>query len=326
METIMIIDMHSHYFPLDALRAQKAVPLQINDERDGSHTLQVGGHSLNIDHDLVDLDAQRDALQRQKLNRRTLMPPPYTILYELPAAEGLAWSRLLNDGTSAAARSDPASFVGFATVPLQDPTAAVAELHRATEELGLEGVEILTNIDGAGLDNPALEPFWAAVEQLRIPMLIHPNNVLGVDRLGPFYLRNLLGNPTETAQAGARLLFSGVMERHPHIKIILSHGGGSLPHLMGRMQHGFEVRPECRAFTANPLAQLNHFYYDTVVFDPLILRHLIEIVGISQVVLGTDFPFDMGETDPVDFVSNAGLSDDERDAILSAGERLLERE
>jgi aminocarboxymuconate-semialdehyde decarboxylase len=321
----MIVDLHSHYFPLDALRAQSAWPLSISDEPDGSCTLQFAGHRLNIEPDLFDLDRQREALRQQRLDRRTLMPPPYTILYELPAADGLAWSRLLNDGTSAAARSDPSAFVGFATVPLQDPDAAVAELHRAIDELGLEGVEILTNIAGAGLDDPALEPFWSAVEASRVPMLIHPNNVLGLDRLGPYYLRNLLGNPTETAQAGARLLFSGVMDRHPEIKIVLSHGGGTLPHLIGRLQHGFEVRPECRQFSADPISNMNRFCYDTVVFNPLILRHLIDLVGLDRIVLGTDYPFDMGEIDPVGFVSNAGLGDDARDLILNAGERLLAR-
>lgn len=321
----MIVDLHSHFFPLDALRTQSALPISISDEPDGSRTVRIAGHHLNIEPDLFNLDRQREASQRQMLDRRTLMPPPYTILYELPPDDGLAWSRLLNDGTSAAARSDPSAFVGFATVPLQEPDAAVAELHRAIEELGLEGVEILTNIDGAGLDDPALEPFWSAVEALRIPMLIHPNNVLGVDRLGPYYLRNLLGNPTETAQAGARLLFSGVMDRHPEIKIILSHGGGTLPHLIGRLQHGFEVRPECRQFSADPISKMNRFYYDTVVFNPLILRHLIDLVGLDRIVLGTDYPFDMGETDPVGFVSNAGLGDDARDLILNAGERLLAR-
>ncbi|HEX3721503.1 MAG TPA: amidohydrolase family protein [Nitrolancea sp.] len=319
----MIIDMHSHYFPLDALRNQRTISLSFADEDDGSHTVSILQHRLNLDYDLVDLDRQRAALHRQKIDRRTLMPPPFTILYELHADDGLAWSRLLNDGTSAAARSDPGSFVGFATVPLQNPTMAVAELQRAVNELGLEGVEILSNIDGDGLDNPALEPFWAAVEALRIPILIHPNNVLGVDRLGPYYLRNLLGNPTETAQAGARLLFSGVLERYPELKIILSHGGGTLPHLIGRLQHGFEVRPECHQFSDDPIARMNRFYYDTVVFNPMILRHVIDIVGIEQVVLGTDFPFDMGETDPVDFVSTAGLSTEARDLILNAGERLI---
>jgi len=321
----MIVDLHSHYFPLDTLRDQSALPLTVSDEADGSSAVQFAGHRLNIEPELFDLERQREALQRQALDRRTLMPPPYTILYELPPAEGIAWSRLLNDGTSAAAKSDPGSFVGFATVPLQEPVAAVDELHRAIGDLGLEGVEILTNIDGAGLDDPALESFWSAVEMLRIPLLIHPNNVLGLDRLGPYYLRNLLGNPTETAQAGARLLFSGVMDRHPEIKIILSHGGGSLPHLIGRLQHGFEVRPECRQFSADPISKMNRFYYDTVVFNPLILRHIIDIVGLDQIVLGTDYPFDMGETDPVGFVRSAGLSEAEQQRVLGAGERVLDR-
>lgn len=322
----MIVDLHSHFFPLDTLRTQGALPLTISDEPDDTCTVQVAGHRLNIEPELYDLKRQREALQRQALDRRTLMPPPYTILYELPPAEGIAWSRLLNDGTSAAAHSDPAAFAGFATVPLQDPSAAIEELHRAIDELGLEGVEILTNIDGAGLDDPALEPFWIAVEALRVPLLIHPNNVLGLDRLGPYYLRNLLGNPTETAQAGARLLFSGVMDRHPEIKIILSHGGGSLPHLIGRLQHGFEVRPECRQFSADPISNMNRFYYDTVVFNPLILRHLIDLVGLDRIVLGTDYPFDMGETDPVGFVSAALPNSDERDTVLGTGERVLGRD
>ena len=319
----MIVDLHSHYFPLDTLREQNALPLTINHEADGSRTVQVAGHRLNIEPELFDLDRQRAALRRQRLDRRTLMPPPYTILYEFPPDAGLTWSRLLNNGTSIAAKSNPASFIGFATVPLQDPAAAVVELQRAISDLGLEGVEILTNINGTGLDDPALEPFWSAVESLHVPLLIHPHNVLGLDRLGPYYLRNLLGNPTETAQAGARLLFSGVMDRHPEIKIILSHGGGSLPHLIGRLQHGFEVRPECRQFSDDPISKMNRFYYDTVVFNPLILRHIIDIAGLDQVVLGTDYPFDMGEPDPVGFVSHAGLSNAERMRLLSAGERLL---
>src|SRR6185312_12150845 len=320
----MIIDMHSHYFPLDLLRQQSTVPLDVQDAGE-SYVVQLGAHSLGIDHDLVDLDRQRAANQSQRVDRRALMPPPFTILYELSPAEGLAWSKLLNDGTSQAARSDPDAFVGFATVPLQDPNAAVDELRRAVNELDLAGVEILTNIDGGGLDDSALEPFWSATEALRVPILIHPNNVAGAERMGAFYLRNLLGNPTETAQAGARLLFSGVLERHPDLKIILSHGGGSLPHLIGRMQHGFEVRPECREFSSDPISRMNRFYYDTVVFNPLILRHVIEIVGIDQLVLGTDFPFDMGETNPIDFISTAVLGDEGRDRILTAGERLLDR-
>ncbi len=321
----MVIDLHSHFFPLDSVRNATGLNVAVFEQPDGSITVTVAGRPLAISPDLIELDIQRTALHDQRLDKRTLMPPPYTILYELDAEDGQVWSRAINDGISAAAKSDPDAFVGFATVPLQNPASAVVELERAVGELGLSGVEILTNVDGSGLDNPELEPFWAAVERLDVPMLVHPHNVAGSERMGAFYLRNLIGNPTETAQAGARILFAGVLERYPGLKIILSHGGGALPHLIGRLRHGYEVRPECRERAGNPIDQLRHFYFDTIVFDPLILRHLVEVVGVEQVVLGTDFPFDMGETDPVGFIERSGLSDRERKTILTAGERLLAR-
>ena len=320
----MIIDLHSHYFPLDAVRSG-GMDVAVSDGADGSLIVRAADHKLDIDRDLVDLRAQHDALTRQRLDRRTLMPPPYTILYELEGDTGLHWARMLNDGTAAAQRSNPDVFVGFATVPLQSPSSAVDELHRAIGELGLQGVEILTNVDGNGIDDPAYEPFWGAAASLGVPVLIHPNNVAGGERMGAYYLRNLVGNPTETAQAGARILFAGVLERHPRLKIILSHGGGAMPHLIGRLRHGYEVRPECRERAANPIEQIRNLYYDTIVFDPLILRHLVEIVGVDRVAVGTDFPFDMGETNPIGFVETSGLSDRDCQTILQAGERLLSR-
>src|SRR5262249_36866373 len=129
--------------------------------------------------------------------------------------------------------------------------------------------------------------------------------------------------PTETAIAGARLLFGGVLERYPGLRIILSHGGGSLAHISGRLQHGYAVRPEARERAQDPLGNLRRLYYDTIVFDPLILRNLVAIVGASQVVLGTDFPFDMGEETPVSFVRESGLPASEQEGILNAADRLL---
>lgn len=317
----MITDLHSHYLPLDALEALGAEsPIRPESDAGVEIRLSLLGRSLVLERGVFDLDEQRRALARQRLDRRALMVPPFTALYELPDAQGIAWARSLNDATAAAVRAYPEDFVGFATVPLQSDQAA-AELERAAG-LGLRGVEILSSVDGAGLDSPALEPFWAAAERLRLPVLIHPHYVAGAERLGDYYLRNLLGNPSETAHAGARLIFGGVLERHPALKVILSHGGGALPQVIGRLQHGAEVRAEAR-HAQSPREQLSRLYFDTIVFDATLLRHLVDLVGAAQLVVGTDYPFDMGEERPVEFVSQAGLSVAERDAILHAGDRLL---
>jgi aminocarboxymuconate-semialdehyde decarboxylase len=319
----MIIDLHSHYFPLDAVRGMADVAVEATERADGSVRFALGGQAMTVPAQLFSLEMQLEDLHRQQLARRVMQAPPFTILYELPPDQGVTWSRRLNDGIAAAARSHPESFIGFATVPLQDVAAAVAELDRATVELGLRGVEILTSINGVGLDTPTLDPFWAEAERLDVPILIHPHDVAGAERLDGYYLRNLIGNPTETAIAGARLLFSGVLERFPSLRIILSHGGGSLPHISGRLRHGFAVRPEARERARDPLAQLGRLFYDTIVFDPLILRHLVAVVGASQVVLGTDYPFDMGEEAPVAFVRQAGLAAPDCDAILNAADRIM---
>ena len=254
------------------------------------------------------------------------MPPPFTLLYELPSDLGRRWSQALNDAIADSAQTFPDEFIGFATVPLQDVSAAVHELERAVKDLGLEGVEIATSVNGVGLDDRSLDPFWQISQDLNLPILIHPHYVSGADRMGSYHLRNLVGNPAETALAGARLLFGGVLERYPGLKIILSHGGGALPHLCGRLQQGFQVRSECRARASEPMDHLRHLYYDTIVFDEMILRHTVEIVGASQMVLGTDYPFDMSEDSPVSFVKRAQLPTNETAKILSAGDRLTSRE
>jgi aminocarboxymuconate-semialdehyde decarboxylase len=214
-------------------------------------------------------------------------------------------------------------FVGFATLPLQDVAAALLEFEHAAGALGLRGVTILTHIAGMELDDALLDPFWARAEQLRLPILVHPHQPAGAARMGDYYLRNLVGNPVETALAGARLLFGGVLERFPALAIILSHGGGALPGIAGRLAHGDRVRSETRVHTAAPLDGLRRLYYDTIVFDAQLLRSLVAQVGASQVVLGTDYPFDMGEETPVEFVRGAGLTDADVETVLSNGARLL---
>jgi aminocarboxymuconate-semialdehyde decarboxylase len=319
----MIIDMHSHYIPLDAVAAVGPDVVAVERAADGGYTFRAGAASLHLEPQLFDLERQRADLRRQGLDRRTLMLPPFALLYELPAEAGRRWARAVNDATAAVAREQADAFVGFATVPLQDVPPAVDELRRAITDLGLRGVEIATNIHEVELDDPALEPFWAVAEELRVPILVHPHAVAGANRMGEYYFRNLVGNPTETALAGARLLFGGVLARYPDLRFILAHGGGTLPQLIGRLAHGVAVRKEAVARTADPLAGLSRLYFDTIVFDHRMLRHLATVAEGGHVVLGTDYPFDMAEDDAIGFVRSSGLAEQEIAGILDSGERLI---
>lgn len=319
----MITDLHSHYFPLEAVRQLPDAPVQVTELGDGTYRLVANGHAFTLDRSLFELDQQRSDLRRQGLDARNLMPPPFTLLYELPPDDGVRWSRALNDAMAAAAAAYPNELIGFATVPLQDVPAAVEEARRAAQDLNLRGIEIATSVNGVGLDDPSLDPFWEVCQALGLPILIHPHYVSGAERMGGYHLRNLIGNPAETALAGARLLFGGVLERFPALHIILSHGGGALPHLVGRLRHGYRVRPECQERASAPIEHMSRLFYDTIVFDHSVLRHVAETVGTSQLILGTDYPFDMSEDQPVAFIRGAGFSDEETCQILNAGDRLI---
>ena len=319
----MTIDLHSHYFPLRAVDLLPPGIADVTAGADGAYAITIAGHHLPLSRSLVDLDQQLVDLERQRLTARTLMVPPFTLLYELEPATGAQWARAINEAIAETVTAAPDKLVGFGTVPLQDVAAAVSELSWAIVEGGLGGIEIATSVNGGGLDSPDLDPFWARAEELQIPILIHPHYVSGASRMQDYHLRNLIGNPTETALAGAKLLFGGVLERFPALRLILSHGGGALPHVVGRLRQGAAVRPECRTRATDPLAGLQKLYYDTIVFDQQILRHVAASVGASQLVVGTDYPFDMAEDDPVEFVRTSGLPKEDVDLILNAGRRLV---
>jgi aminocarboxymuconate-semialdehyde decarboxylase len=318
----MVIDLHSHYIPLEAANSAEA-GIRFDDPGSGEIAFRSPHQSMTLERQLFDLDIQTTDAVSQRLDRRILAVPPFCFQYELPAEAGIRWARALNDGYAAAAQTDPERFVPFATLPMQAPYEAIKELERAVGELGCRGVEIGSNINGVELDASELEPFWECVAAAGVPLLIHPHYIAGADRLNGYYLRNLIGNPTDTAIAGARLILSGILERHPELKIILSHGGGALPGILGRILHGYQVRPEARERTSDPAAAAKRLYCDTIVFEPRMLRYLVESFGAEQIILGTDYPFDMGMEQPVDFIETSDLSDRDVATILSNGDRLL---
>jgi len=240
-----------------------------------------------------------------------LSSTPFAFFYEVEDELAIELAQFQNDQLSDMVEKYPNHFSAMATLPLQAPEAALKELERAVKILGLRGVEIGSHVGKRELGDQAFWPIYEALEGLAVPIFIHPHHVAGMDRLQDFYLSNLIGNPLDTTIAAARLIFSGVLERYPRLKIILAHGGGQLPYIFGRIEHGYQVRPECKeAIHRSPRNFLNHFYFDTVTHSQEALQYLVSLVG-------SDYPYDMGDPDPSETVDQlTRITDEDRRKIV----------
>lgn len=278
---------------------------------------------------LTDPAARIEGMNRMGVDIQGLSTFVSEYFYWAPARVGAESARIQNDNLAEAVASYPDRFVALgATVPLQDVALAIAEMERAVEELGFKGLQIGGTVDGANLDEPRFRPFWAAVVAKGVPVILHPNGYPESQRFGDYFLVNCIGNPLETMVAATRLIFSGLFEEHPGLELVLPHGGGYLPFYAARADHTWEVRPETRSRIPDhpPSHYMRMLHYDTVVFQPVYLRHLVEVVGADHVLLGTDFPFDMSETDPLGLIAaTEGLSDDDRAAISGSNAARLYR-
>jgi aminocarboxymuconate-semialdehyde decarboxylase len=316
------IDMHTHVLADDTVKLmQKEIPslgLKMAPYDADNAVCEVagvayrpfprGGH--DIERRFKDMDAA-------EVDVHLLSVAPQTWLYGQEAAVGVAASAIQNDEIARHVKEHPDSFSGIATLPMQAPDKAADELRRAMRKLGLHGAMIGSNIGGKNLDDPSFEPLWAAAEELDAFMMIHPGNVAGADRLRSYYLGNLIGNPLDTTIAGACLIFGGVLERHPKLNFIMSHGGGFIPYQGGRWVHGWEVRPEPKVNVKHsPAPYLDRFLYDTIVHAKAPLEFLISSVGANRVFLGSDYPYDMGTGECVRQVRAANISAADRDIIL----------
>ena len=220
----------------------------------------------NLDERLADLDAMG-------LDRQLIMPPPPQCYYTVPLDIAVEAARIVNDGLAEYVARKPDRFVALGTVPMPDAGEAVNELERCMGQLGFKGVQILTNIAGKELSDPAFAPFWASAEELGALVVIHPNGFTHAERLRRFYFNNVIGNPLETTIALHYLIFDGVLERHPDLKILAVHGGGYLGAYWGRIDHAWGARSDCRADLPNPpTSYLRKVYFDTVVFTPRAAR------------------------------------------------------
>ena len=272
-----------------------------------------------VEQRLADMDAMGVDVQ-------VISPSPNQYYYwaEPDLARDLV--RIQNEGIAALCAAHPRRLRGLGTVALQHPAMAAEQLEHAVRVLGLEGVEISTSVEGWELDDPALEEFWTMADRLKAVVFIHPFGTTVGARLATHYLNNTIGQPLETTIALSRLIFSGLLDRHPGVRVLAAHGGGYLPTYLGRSEHANAVRPEAQTMARRPSDYLRDMYFDTVVHDGVALRHLVNIVGLSQVMVGTDYPYDMGHFSPHQLVAAMPNSNRaECEAILGGNARKLFR-
>lgn len=316
-----VIDIHCHRECAAAAALAKPEA-----DRLGRKPLQFG-NQLTKDVNKVQLENLRPKMESAEVriadmdemgvDIQALSVPPYQLFYWVDGATGLEAFRAINDDLAELVEAHPSRFVGLGAVPLQDPEAAVTELRRCSSELGFPGVEIATQIQGDELSNPRFETFWDTVEELEMVVFIHPTPFTHPERFMDHFFINMIGHPLEETLCAGRLIFDGVMERHPGLKIVFAHGGGYLPAYAGRFDHAYHARKDVSHGLPKPPSEyLAQFYFDTMVFEADQLGFLINKYGSDHVLLGTDYPYDMGEDDPLGLISKVdGLSDNDRDLI-----------
>lgn len=321
------IDIHAHYYP-DAYLGIIA--------EDGSRfgarfsagergpVIDVGLlHAGPLARKFTDLDLRIAEMDEQGVRVQALsLTQP--MVYWADGALGLRLSQAFNDALVTAHEAHPERLIGFAILPMQDPDLAVAELERVAKLPGIKGVYLATRILDRELSDPAFFPVYERIEAFGLPVFLHPLEVIGAERLAPYFLANLLGNPFDTAVAAAHLIFGGVLDRFPDLEICLPHAGGAFPYLVGRLNHGWKVRQECRHLAHGPETYLGRFYYDTISHSAEALEYLITRVGAERVMVGSDYCFDMGYEQPVRVVTeHPRLSEPEKALILGGNARQL---
>jgi aminocarboxymuconate-semialdehyde decarboxylase len=269
-------------------------------------------------------DALRDPqkkirdMDEKGIGLSVLSSTPFAFFYEVEDDLAVELARFQNDRLSEMVKQDPDRFAAMATLPLQVPGEALKELKRAIDKLDLRGIEIGSHVGKRELGDQVFWPVYEVLEKEGLPMFIHPHHVAGMDRLQNYYLNNLIGNPLDTTIAAANLIFSGVLEKFPSLKVVLAHGGGQLPYIFGRLEHGYQVRPECKETVhQSPRQFLRNFYFDIITHSQEALRYLISLAGSDHVLLGSDYPYDMGDLNPVQTVSQlSGIKARDRQKIM----------
>jgi aminocarboxymuconate-semialdehyde decarboxylase len=323
----MIVDVHAHAASEDFIRETAARPsygMPYEVRPDGSYATRGYGE---MDRLMWDLDGRLESLRRRGIDLQLISPSPRTISDHAHVV-GVEIARLMNRETANLVKRGGGRLGGMGVLPLEEPEKAADEIRRAVGEYGFRGACMPTSAAGRPLDLPELAPVWDALEELGLLVFMHATTAIARETLGQYTLNTVVAWPTEVTIAATRLIFSGVIERHPGLNLVLSHGGGTLPYLGGRLDLAYhaprhEANPACRAnITKPPSHYLSRFYYDTVVASPASLRFLIDLVGADRVMFGTDFPYEIGDADgAIALPVLASLPPAQREKILGRNAR-----
>jgi aminocarboxymuconate-semialdehyde decarboxylase len=320
--TARTIDIHNHGYSkkfIESCRRGEGERYGIRLAADprGESLLRPDGVSYVLQPKRADYPSQLSELATVGIDAIALSMPPYINFIGCEEKTVVWASQRINDGLAEVQQEYPGRIYGMGMVPLPHGRAAAAELTRAKQELGLHAVQILSSIEGRDLDDPEFLPFFERAEELQMLVLVHPDVRVIRDRLDKYYLQNLIGNPLETAIAIASLIFGGVLERFSKLKLVFAHGGGVAPSLIGRWRHGHANRPEPRSkFIGSVDEMFSHLYFDTVVYDPKVLRFLVDAMGADHVLLGTDHSGDMSCWRRVPEIRGLDFAEKEKELIL----------
>jgi aminocarboxymuconate-semialdehyde decarboxylase len=320
------IDIHSHLMPrayLEAMRDEEN-PYRGHIEHNTAKNreeivIPPSGRYVVVDQ-VIDPKAKIAELDRFGLDMAIVSPPAYALHHELMGSQAASHARLINDGMAAVQAEHGARLRTMAMLPLQEPELAVEELERVVDEHGMSAAVILANINGKNLDEPSFRPVFARLAERGVFLFIHALLTSGIERLSRYRLFNAIGNPLDDTIAIYSLIYGGILEEFPNLKICVAHGGGQAPYIVGRIDRGWRIHePVRQQIPKPPSAYLPMLYYDTILHDKRALRYLSDVVGTSQLMVGSDCPyhlFDMGDPDPVGTVDAMDISEEEKRLIL----------
>ena len=330
------IDIHHHFVPEqvieEGMRHGRALGVETLEGKDGSIYFSFGGRQYALQQGLTDVEPRLAMMDKAKIALAVLDPSTNILGYDLGGEKAESWCQLYNECVSEFLKKYPDRFAAMAAVPIQEPQRAARVLEHAVTQLGFRGAYIATNVNHRYYDNDEFDPFWGKAQDLDVLVLMHPENPAGTELMGSFGLRLVCGNPADTTLALGILIYSGVFDRFPDLKLCMCHGGGFFPYHVGRFDREFVTgkqatrradRPNAPRCQSMPSAYLKNLYFDSLVYDVETLEFLRGKVGAEHLMLGTDFPYVLGDWQAVDKVESLPCSQTEKAAILRGTARKL---